>query len=437
MVTIHRETTDGKSKSFRVRACQCSITELHRDPAREPTIAFIWDRLLHSAGTYEAIAQEVNAAGYRRICGKPYIWEQVHQIALNPHYGGIMASNRFMRDPHDGRIIQLRPTMDQNLVVATESIANPYITPEQFWEQWEQRFAGRRRQNVRRGSTNEMYGVLVCPDCGRTLNGRREIYKTVFALCNLQERRMPREHARGFRAARCVRARTHIVSGQDRRARRRRHHSGVTASEARDVAARATARTRTARKKDYGHEERASRAHRRSCGGADLAERLRSRGLRVPQRSSGVRAARCRDRSRACRIAIEAVVRAGAFGSTLARRELGGSVDRGPCGSNPAARNARDRDANRAPEDPRMGSRVPSSKSRAEGRPSEGRITRDAGPTGGTPSWRHDINAPDESNAPRRGGRSSTHLLMYPARSYSAAAATSRGPVMSVSRGFT
>lgn len=44
--------------------------------------------------------------------------------------------------------------------------------------------------------------------------------------------------------------------------------------------------------------------------------------------------------------------------------------------------------------------------------PGEGRITRDAGPTGGTPSWRHDIKAPDESNVTRRGDRSSPHLIM-------------------------
>ncbi|MDP9024124.1 MAG: recombinase family protein [Candidatus Eremiobacteraeota bacterium] len=173
LVDVVRETPDGERKTFRVRACDCPNTILERDPAREGVIAFVWERLQRSAMSYEGIAVEARAAGFTRAIGTPLTWNDVYRIGLNPHYAGIMATNRFIRNAHDPADKHVRPLLEQSFQPAGDAIPEPYVSEAVFWEVYDRRYATSHHRSVRRGSTFELYGILRCPECGKLMRGYR------------------------------------------------------------------------------------------------------------------------------------------------------------------------------------------------------------------------------------------------------------------------
>lgn len=169
---VHKETPDGKKHDVTVRACDCPQTILQRDPQRETTIGYIWSLLESSPLSWQAMAEDVNAKGFRRPNGNPFRFHDLYRIGENPHYAGVMAYNRWCRDEYDGTIKRRRPLADQTLVRDSDSIPDPYITEEAFWNIYKRRFNHQTRYLPRSksGSVSELTGILYCPTCGRLMS---------------------------------------------------------------------------------------------------------------------------------------------------------------------------------------------------------------------------------------------------------------------------
>lgn len=170
---IEREGVDGTMKRFTVRACNCSVTTLHRDPEREDTMKFIWGLLERSPLSWQAMTDAVNEAGYRRPNGTAFRWHDLYRIGENPHYCGIMATERWVRDAYDSGIKRKRPLNEQGLRSSPESIPDPYVSVETFWRVYAARFNHQTRHlpRSRNGSVSELTGILFCPKCdGRMTN---------------------------------------------------------------------------------------------------------------------------------------------------------------------------------------------------------------------------------------------------------------------------
>jgi hypothetical protein len=166
--TVVRDGPDGVQRSFSVRGCSCPTDVLHRDPAREATIAAVWDLLARSPLSWEGLADALNEAGYRRRSGAKLAWVGVHRIGENPHYAGIMTCDRW-EDSHDvGRFARLRPLSKTSMRPSEGSIVNPYVSEDEFWRIHRLRYEGDRRhlRRSKRGGSNELTGLVYCPACG-------------------------------------------------------------------------------------------------------------------------------------------------------------------------------------------------------------------------------------------------------------------------------
>jgi DNA invertase Pin-like site-specific DNA recombinase len=166
LTMVERDGADGQTKRFSVRSCTCPQTVLRRDPKRAPTIAYIWKKLETSPLSWEGMTAEVNDAGFRTMHGKRWRWNDLYRIGENPHYAGILATDRWERDPYDGRIKRRKALRDQNLVLSPESIPEPFISEQTFWDLYERRFNKQTRSLQRSGPCSELSGVLRCPNCG-------------------------------------------------------------------------------------------------------------------------------------------------------------------------------------------------------------------------------------------------------------------------------
>ena len=191
-VDVSREGPDMR-RSFRQRACNCRPDVLYIDPAREGTIRYLWDLLENSPMSWQAIAEQMNDRGHRRPNGKPWRWNDVYRIGENPHYCGILATNRSIRDAFDGTITRRRPLLEQDLVAAPNAIPNPYVTEATFWSTWNKRFNKQTRHLTRakNGASSELTGLVACPDCSSNLT---TTYSLSSKICgNGKPRKSPRK----------------------------------------------------------------------------------------------------------------------------------------------------------------------------------------------------------------------------------------------------
>jgi DNA invertase Pin-like site-specific DNA recombinase len=191
--SVTKETPDGKKHVVTVRACDCPQTILRRDEEREPTLRYIWNLLESSPLSWQAMTDEVNAKGFRRPNGTPFRWHDLYRIGENPHYAGVMAYDRWYRDEHDGTIKRKRPLLEQNLVRDTDSIPEPYVSEETFWNVYKRRYNHQTRyaRRSKNGTVSELTGILYCPECGRVMS-------SLFGLSNKKTghgnpRRSPRK----------------------------------------------------------------------------------------------------------------------------------------------------------------------------------------------------------------------------------------------------
>lgn len=170
---VTKETPDGKRRTVKVRACDCPQTVLRRDPAREATIICIWQLLETSALSWQAMADELQTKGLCRPDGKAYGWHDLYRLGENPHYAGVMTSDRWVRDQHDSsKIKRRRPLREQNLKKDTDCILDPYVSEEVFWNIYERRY-NKHTRNLSRskhGSVSELTGILYCPKCDRPMS---------------------------------------------------------------------------------------------------------------------------------------------------------------------------------------------------------------------------------------------------------------------------
>lgn len=172
LVTRYRDGADGTRHAMRVRACNCDDTKLYRDPARAHTIAAIWNVLETSPLSWQAMTDDINAAGHRRLDGAPYRWNDLYRLGENPHYAGVMAFDRWDRSAHDGVIVRRKRLVDQTLIRDTGSIEDPFISEDTFWDVQRRRY-GKQIRNLRRaknGTVSELTGILVCPSCSKLMS---------------------------------------------------------------------------------------------------------------------------------------------------------------------------------------------------------------------------------------------------------------------------
>lgn len=169
---ITKETPDGKRHQIKVRACNCPQTVLQRDPERESCLRFIWSLLDSSPLSWQAMTDAVNEKGFRRPNGTEFRWHDLYRIGENPHYAGVLAFDRWFRDEHDGSIKRKRPLNEQVLVADNDSISDPYISIESFWEIYKRRFNHQTRYQPRskNGTVSELTGLLYCPECGKPMS---------------------------------------------------------------------------------------------------------------------------------------------------------------------------------------------------------------------------------------------------------------------------
>lgn len=174
--TVSRDTPEGP-KSFSVRACRCPQTVLRQDPKRAPVFRFIWELLERSPKSWEGMVDEVNARGYRKPNGKLFRWNDLYRIGENPHYAGILATDRWEREEYDGSIKRRRQLVEQTLSPSPETIPEPYISIEKFWEIHQRRFAQKTRtlRRSKGGSSSEVTGLVRCPDCGEVMSSFRQL----------------------------------------------------------------------------------------------------------------------------------------------------------------------------------------------------------------------------------------------------------------------
>lgn len=166
--TRTKTNLDGKIHEFRIRVCDCPQTTLQRDPIRESVIHDIWALLVSSPLSWQGMTDEINARGHRRPNGTPFRWHDLYRIGENPHYAGVMTTDRWIRDQHDGAIKRKRQLEDQKFSRDTDSILDPFIDEATFWDVYEKRFNGQARYHLRarNGSACELSGLLVCFTCG-------------------------------------------------------------------------------------------------------------------------------------------------------------------------------------------------------------------------------------------------------------------------------
>ncbi len=171
LIQTQREAPGGQQHTVRVRACRCDPTVLHRDPDREATLTFIWKLLQTSPLSWAAMADEVNERGFRRPNGTPFRWNDLYRIGENPHYAGGLATDRWDRDIHDGRIKKRKPLVHQTVLWEAECIPEPYISRETFEAVYSRRFNKITRNLPRsaRGNVSELLGILYCPECRRAM----------------------------------------------------------------------------------------------------------------------------------------------------------------------------------------------------------------------------------------------------------------------------
>jgi DNA invertase Pin-like site-specific DNA recombinase len=191
-LTVERTGAEG-STAYRQRACSCRPDVLHIDPKREATLRYLWRLLETSPMSWNGIAEQMTEGGHRRPDGKPFRWNDVYRIGENPHYCGILATNRSIRDAYDGTVMRRRPLPEQGLVVSPEAIPQPYIEEAAFWSIWKRRFNKQTRHLTRakNGASSELTGLVACPDCGSTM---RTTYSLSSKICgNGKPRNTPRK----------------------------------------------------------------------------------------------------------------------------------------------------------------------------------------------------------------------------------------------------
>jgi len=212
VVRVERESADGAMRSFFARACSCDVTTLRRDPKREATITQIWRLLEISPLSWQAVTDQLNKLGHRRPNGKEWTFNDLYRLGENPVYCGILATERWIRDSYDGRIKRRQPLNNQHLM-KTDSIRDPYIDEATFWAVQVKRF-GRQTRHLRRGangSVSELSNVLSCPECA----GRMVASISISAkLCGSGvPRKSPRKR---YVYMRCIAASTRMPSCKNR-----------------------------------------------------------------------------------------------------------------------------------------------------------------------------------------------------------------------------
>lgn len=165
---VKRQGPDGVERTYTVRSCSCPSDVLYRDPAREATIAAIWEMLERSHLSWQGLADTLNAAGHRRRAGGLLGWNDVHRIGENPHYAGIMVCDRWEQHRDVGRFARLNLLERTSLRPSDGAIVDPYVSEEEFWRIHQLRYRGDRRhlRRSKRGGSNELIGLVVCPGCG-------------------------------------------------------------------------------------------------------------------------------------------------------------------------------------------------------------------------------------------------------------------------------
>ena len=164
---VKRQDPDGVERTFTVRSCSCPCDVLYRDPTREATITAIWEMLARSPLSWQGLADALNEAGHRRRSGGLLVWNDVHRIGENPHYAGIMVCDRWEQHRDVGRFARLNPLERTSLRPSDGAIVDPYISEDEFWRVHQMRYRGNRRhlRRSKRGGSNELIGIVVCPGC--------------------------------------------------------------------------------------------------------------------------------------------------------------------------------------------------------------------------------------------------------------------------------
>jgi DNA invertase Pin-like site-specific DNA recombinase len=167
LTMVHRKGADGETRTFRVRSCSCLADVLHRDPDREATVLAVWHHLKRAPLSWNALTEHVNARGLRRPNGKPFLWTDLYRMGQNPHYAGIMTTDRWIRDSASGVATRQRPLCEQSLRPTEDAIIEPYITEDDFWRLQRERYGRQTRYLPRsaNGSTSELTGLVFCPKC--------------------------------------------------------------------------------------------------------------------------------------------------------------------------------------------------------------------------------------------------------------------------------
>ena len=157
-------------------------------------IRYIWSLLESSSLTWQGMADDVNANGFRRLNGKPFGWNDLYRIGQNPHYAGMLRFDLYVRDKHDGTIKRQQPLRDQNIVSDTGSAPEPYISPETFWSAQERRYNHQTRYHLRakNGCSSELTGLLRCPECGNAMSSYYQMSGRLTGHGN--PRRSPRKY---------------------------------------------------------------------------------------------------------------------------------------------------------------------------------------------------------------------------------------------------
>lgn len=190
---VTRQDPDGVERTFTVRSCSCAADILHRDPIRESTIVAIWDLLARSPLSWQAMADALNEKGYRRRSGGLFVWNDLHRIGENPHYAGIMVSDRWEVHRDAGRFARLNPLERASLRPSAGAIVDPYVSEEEFWRIHQVRYRGERRhlRRSKRGGSNELMGMVMCPGCSTPMTSSYSLSKKING--NGSVRKVPRK----------------------------------------------------------------------------------------------------------------------------------------------------------------------------------------------------------------------------------------------------
>lgn len=173
LTEVLRENAKGEMKAFKVRSCGCSPVVLRRDPDREATILEAWRLLDTSTMTWQGMADEMNARGFHLPDGRPFKWYHLYRMGENPHYAGIMTTERTVRvNPYSKKFKHVTRLDDWQLNPDTDCIPEPYVRQELFWDIRRRRFSNETRFQCRSkaGSASELTGLLFCPQCDRLMS---------------------------------------------------------------------------------------------------------------------------------------------------------------------------------------------------------------------------------------------------------------------------